>query len=158
MDEPRVDAAARTVRADAARVFAALLDPDALARWLPPSGMTGRFDAFEPRVGGSYRLVLTYDDPPAGSGGGKASADSDVVEARFTTIDPGERVVQAVEFLSDDPAYAGTMSMTWELEPRGDGTTRVEFRAENVPPGIAPEDHAAGLSSSLANLAAYVEA
>jgi uncharacterized protein YndB with AHSA1/START domain len=116
--------------------------------------MTGRFERFDARPGGSYRLVLTYAD--ASGAPGKASADSDVVEARFTDIVPGERVVQAVDFVSDDPAFAGTMTMTWAVTAAGAGT-RVDIVAEDVPDGISAADHAAGLSSSLANLAAYVE-
>jgi hypothetical protein len=61
-----------------------------------------------------------------------------------------------VDFVSDDPAYAGTMTMTWEVTAAGAGT-RVDIVAEDVPDGISAEDHAAGLASSLRNLAAYVE-
>jgi uncharacterized protein YndB with AHSA1/START domain len=150
----RVDTASRVVRAGRARVFAALVDADALVAWLPPEGMTGRVERFDPRPGGGYRLVLTLVDPS--SGRGKATADTDVVEARFVEIVPGERVVQAADFVSDDPAFAGTMTMTWELADEGDGT-RVQVRAEDVPTGISPEDHVAGMSSSLAHLAAYLE-
>ena len=134
-------------------VFAALVNPDALLAWLPPAGMTGRFERFDPRPGGTYRLVLTYDDPAEAPG--KATADSDVVEARFVDITAGERVVQAVDFVSDDPDFAGTMIMTWEVDEVSDGT-RVRITAENVPDGISAEDHAEGLSSSLTNLAAYL--
>ncbi|MDT7727921.1 MAG: hypothetical protein QOI21_4497 [Actinomycetota bacterium] len=136
------------------RVYAALVDPEALKTWLPPQGMSGKFDRFDARPGGSYRLVLTYAD--ASSSPGKATPDSDVVEARFVDIVPGARVVQAVEFVSDDPSYAGTMTMTWEVTAVDTGT-RVEIRADDVPDGISAEDHAEGLSSSLANLAAYFE-
>jgi len=136
------------------RVWAALVDPEALLVWLPPAGMTGRFERFDARPGGSYRMVLTYAD--ASGARGKATADSDVVEARFVDIVPGERVVQAVDFVSDDPAYAGTMTMTWEIAAVEAGT-RVDITAEDVPDGVSAEDHAAGLSSSLANLADYVE-
>jgi uncharacterized protein YndB with AHSA1/START domain len=134
-------------------VFAAMVDPEALATWLPPDGMSGRFDRFDARPGGSYRLVLTYDD--ASNAPGKATPDSDIVEARFVDVVPGARLVQAVDFVSDDPAHAGTMTMTWEITATGDGA-RVEFRAEDVPDGISAEDHAAGLRSSLANLASYL--
>jgi uncharacterized protein YndB with AHSA1/START domain len=151
---PRTDSASLLVRADRERVFAALVDPDALATWLPPGDMTGRFERFDARPGGSYRLVLAY---PEGSGGsGKTTSDTDVVEARFVEVDPPHRVRQEVDFVSDEPAFAGTMTMTWELSAASGGTM-VEIRAENVPPGISAEDHAAGLRSSLANLAAYVE-
>jgi hypothetical protein len=67
-----------------------------------------------------------------------------------------ERVVQEVDFVSDDPAFAGTMVMTWAVHP-SDHATRVEFIAELVPDGISAEDHASGMASSLKNLAAYLE-
>lgn len=149
----RSDTASRLIAASPARVYAALIDPEALTAWLPPEGMSGRFERFDARPGGSYRLVLTYTD--AASTTGKATADSDVVEARFVELVPGARVVLAVNFVSDDPANAGTMTMTWELAVVVGGT-RVDIRAENVPAGISAEDHAAGLASSLANLATYL--
>ncbi|MBB2914268.1 hypothetical protein FHS43_005580 [Streptosporangium becharense] len=64
--------------------------------------------------------------------------------------------MQAVNFVSDDPAQAGTMMMTWEVTAV-DHRTRVDFRADDVPVGIFADDHAAGLSSSLANLAEHLE-
>jgi len=100
-------------------------------------------------------MVLTYAD--ASTGQGKATADSDIVEARFIDVVPGVRVVQAVTFVADDPDLAGTMTMIWELTALEDGT-RVDIRADQVPAGISAEDHAAGLASSLANLASYVQA
>lgn len=136
------------------RVYAALVDPDALVAWLPPDGMSGRFERFDARPGGSYRMILTYAD--ASTAPGKATADSDVVEARFLDIAPGVRVVQAVDFVSDDPAFAGTMVMAWEVTAV-DAGTRVDIRADDVPAGISATDHAAGLASSLANLARYLE-
>jgi uncharacterized protein YndB with AHSA1/START domain len=151
---PRTDIASRVIAAPVGRVFAALVDPDALLVWLPPSGMTGRFERFDARPAGSYRLVLTYEDPAREPG--KATADSDIVEARFVDIVAGERVIQAVDFVSDDPAYAGTMTMTWEVEGAHDGTL-MRITAADVPDGISADDHAEGLASSLANLAAYVE-
>lgn len=151
---PRTDTASRLIAAPPANVYAAFVDPGALVAWLPPGGMSGRFERFDARPGGSYRLVLTYAD--ASDAPGKATADSDIVEARFVDVVPDERVVQAVDFVSDDPAFAGTMTMTWSVNAVDDGS-RVEFRADDVPDGISAEDHAAGLTSSLANLAAYVE-
>ena len=151
---PRTDTASRVIAASPDRVYAALIDPDALAAWLPPAGMSGRFERFDARPGGSYRMVLTYAD--ASTASGKATADSDIVEARFIDIVPGVRVVQAVTFVADDPGLAGTMTMTWEVTATDNGT-RVDIRADQVPSGISAEDHAAGLASSLANLAAHVE-
>jgi uncharacterized protein YndB with AHSA1/START domain len=78
------------------------------------------------------------------------------VDGRFVDLVPGSRVVQAVDFVSDDPAFSGTMTMTWELTAV-DAGTHVEIRAEDVPDGITAEDHAAGLTSSLANLAAFLQ-
>jgi uncharacterized protein YndB with AHSA1/START domain len=149
----RTDTASRTLRATPDEVYAALIDPDAIVRWLPPTGMTARLEQFDARPGGGYRMVLTHAD--ATGAAGKTTADSDVVDVRFIELEPDVRVVQAVDFKSDDPAFAGTMTMTWELVEAGDGA-RVEVRADDVPRGISAEDHAAGLASSLANLAAYL--
>jgi uncharacterized protein YndB with AHSA1/START domain len=98
--------------------------------------------------------VLTYKNGSPGSG--KATPESDIVEVRFLDLVPNVRVVQAVDFVSDDPSFAGTMTMTWELSADSVGT-RVEIRADNVPKGISREDHAAGMESSLTNLARFVE-
>ncbi|MFY7067027.1 SRPBCC family protein [Nocardiopsis changdeensis] len=152
MTEKRVDRGERRIAAPPGDVYRALLDPAALERWLPPEGMTGRMEHFDPRPGGGFRLTLTYREP----GRGKTDADTDVVEVGFADLVPGERVVQKAVFDSDDPAFAGTMTMTWALAPDGGGTV-VTVAAEDVPPGISAEDHAAGLASSLAQLAAFVE-
>lgn len=150
----RTDAASRIVAAPPDRVYRALVDPEALVMWLPPTGMSARLERFDLRPNGGFRMVLTYAD--ASSAPGKATADSDIVEARFVEIVPGARVVQAVDFVSDDPAFAGTMIMTWEVTA-AEGGSRVDIRADDVPVGISAEDHATGLASSLTNLASYVE-
>lgn len=142
------------VAAPPERVYAAFVNPEALAVWLPPQGMAARFERFDLRPGGSYRLVLTYADASAAQG--KATSDSDVVEARFVDVVPEERVVQAVDFVSDDPTFAGTMTMTWSVTAV-EGGTRVDITADDVPDGISAEDHQTGIRSSLANLASYVE-
>jgi uncharacterized protein YndB with AHSA1/START domain len=58
----RTVTASRIIAAPPDRVYAALVDPEALSAWLPPDGMSGRFERFDARPGGSYRLVLTYTD------------------------------------------------------------------------------------------------
>ncbi len=151
---PRTDRASLLVHADADRVFAALTDEGALTQWLPPKNMTGRFERFDMRTGGSYRLVLTYREPSGGAG--KTSTDEDVAEVRIARLDPGERIVQEVDFESDDPAFAGTMRMEWRIEAGSEGTT-VEIQATDVPDGIRADEHAEGITSSLANLAAYLQ-
>jgi uncharacterized protein YndB with AHSA1/START domain len=150
---PRTDRASRVIAAPVGRVFDALVNRDALLAWLPPRGMTAKFERFDPRPGGSYRLVLTYIDPADSRG--KSSADSDIVEARYIDIVSDVRVVQAVDFVSDGPGFAGTMTMTWTVAAV-DGGTRAEITADHVPDGISADDHAAGLTSSLENLATYV--
>jgi len=150
----RSDCASRVISAPLDRAFDALVDRGALETWLPPDGMTGRFERFDPTPGGSYRLILTYTDP--NRAGAKTTADSDIVEVRYVDIVPNDRVVQAVDFVSDDPAYAGTMTMTWAVRTTDNGTL-VEFIADDVPVGISAEDHSAGMNSSLENLALYLD-
>ncbi|SFT43869.1 Uncharacterized conserved protein YndB, AHSA1/START domain [Mesorhizobium sp. YR577] len=150
----RTDKASRIVTASPATVYNAFVDPAALVEWLPPKGMIARIETFEPKAGGHYRMALTYDAPDP-SVRGKASEDTDIVEGRFVELVPNDRVVQIVTFESDDPAFAGEMKMTWSLRPVAGGT-EVSIVCENVPEGISAEDHAAGLSSTLDNLAEFV--
>jgi uncharacterized protein YndB with AHSA1/START domain len=98
-------------------------------------------------------MMLTY--PDASVSRGKSTPDADIVEARFIELVPGARVVYAVDFVSDDPAYNGTMTMTWEMTP-ADGGTRVDITADNVPDGISAKDHATGMISSLDKFAEYL--
>src|SRR6186997_1914663 len=97
---PRTDRASRVIDAPVDRVFHALVDREALETWLPPAGMTARFEQFNAAPGGSYRLILTYTDPADARG--KSSADSDIVEARYVDSAVNDRVLQAVDFVSDD--------------------------------------------------------
>lgn len=150
----RTDEAELHIRASPAEVFSALSTPDSVTRWLPPEGMTGRIDHWDLRTGGTYRLVLTYRDPSGAPG--KSSPDEDVVEGRFVEVAPDARLVQEIEFESDDPRFAGVMRMTWAVTAGGDGSD-VVFRAEEVPDGISAADHIEGLTSSLRNLAALLE-
>lgn len=151
----RVDSASRIIAASPAEIYRAHMDPQALASWLPPEGMKGRIDRFEPRVGGTYRMVLTYEQP-SHAAQGKTTDDADVVEGRFVELIPDRLIAQVVKFESDDPAFAGEMKITWTFTAVSGGA-EVTVRCENVPTGIRPEDHAAGLASSLENLAAYCE-
>jgi hypothetical protein len=116
--------------------------------------MSRRFERFDARPGRSYRLLLPYTD--ASTAPGKTTADSDIVEARLIELVPGVQAVQAVDFVSDDPRQRRHHGHDLGAH-RCDAATRVGIRAEHVPAGISAEDHAAGLSSSLANLAALLE-
>lgn len=149
----RTDRSSIVIPAARERIYAALLDPSALETWLPPDNMRGRVLEFDARPGGVFRMELTYLDGTRG----KSAEHSDVTEVTFVELVPGERIVQRVVFDSEDPSFAGTMTMTWSLLETGDGT-RVEIRADDVPPGISPEDHASGLAASLSNLASYLSA
>lgn len=151
----RTDRACRIIAASPETLYRAFIDPDKLSSWLPPKGMSAQIHVFEPRIGGRYRMSLVYEGT-ADHTRGKSSADEDIVEGEFVLLEPNERVVQRVTFASDDPSFAGTMTMTWSLAA-APGGTEVTIVCEDVPPGIRKEDHDVGLRSSLENLAAFTE-
>lgn len=136
-------------------VFRAFVDPESVMAWLPPGNMSGRALEYEFHEGGRYRIELTYAGDSQTSPG-KTSARTDVSSGRFLAVEPEKRIVQSVEFESDDAAFAGEMLLSWSFEAVRDGT-RVTITAENVPPGISEADHQAGLQSSLGNLARFLE-
>ena len=142
------------LNAPRARVYRALLDPEAVARWMVPEGMTSRIHVFEPREGGAFRISLTYDAP---TGNGKTTAQADTHHGRFLALIPDEKVVEAVEFETADPALQGEMTITITLSDAGAGTDLVAVH-DDLPPGLSPADNEMGWRSSLAKLAALVEA
>lgn len=149
-------AASRTVNASPEAVFAAFMNPDALAAWMPPGEMTGAVHAFDGRVGGGYSMSLYY--PPDTEGApGKAAAHEDRVEVRFLEIAPPSHIVEAVTFVADDPAYGGVMTHTITLEPVPGGATHVTLAFTGLPPGVRPEDNDEGASQSLEQLARWLE-
>src|SRR6187397_1162245 len=91
--------ARRHVNAPRESVYRALLDPDAVATWMVPNGMTSHVHAFDAREGGAFRISLTYDAP---SGTGKTSAHTDTYYGRFVKLAPAEQVVEVVEFETAD--------------------------------------------------------
>jgi uncharacterized protein YndB with AHSA1/START domain len=152
----RTDSASRVIRAAPQSLYQALLDPVAVAAWRPPQGMKAEIYAFDAREGGRFRMALVYEAADQQPMRGKTSETADLVEGRFVTLIPDERVVEAVRFESDDPAFSGEMTITTTLTPV-DGGTQVMIVCENVSPGIRAADHQAGLASTLANLAAFTE-
>jgi uncharacterized protein YndB with AHSA1/START domain len=100
-----------------------------------------------------YRMELRHPDHSVSQG--KTTSNTDVIEGRFVELVPNESVVWAVNFVSDDPGYDNTMIMRWDVATI-DGGTRVRITADNVPDVVAAEDHAEGMSSSLAKLANYL--
>jgi uncharacterized protein YndB with AHSA1/START domain len=145
----------RFIKAPSEILYRAFTDPSALAFWLAPGDMTGKVHEFDARVGGGYRMSLFY--PPAEQVyRGKTSEREDRFTARFLELTPPKRIVEAISFDSDDPAFSGLMLMVITFEERNAGT-EVTIMFENLPPGIRPEDNEAGSRSSLEKLARYVE-
>jgi len=119
-----------------------------------PTGMTSHVDTFEPREGGPFRISLTYDAP---SGTGKTTAQTDTFHGRFVKLVTNEQVVEVVEFETADPALQGEMTIKIALAD-ADGGTDVVAVHDGLPPGLSTADNEAGWRSSLAKLAALVEA
>lgn len=145
----------RIIKAGRNIIYQAFLDQDSVARWLPPNNMTGEVHVFEPREGGKFDMTLTYIDPKQ-SPAGKTSENTDTVKGQFVKLVPNETIVQAFEFDSEDPEYAGEMTITWTLKDVGDAT-EVTTLCENIPKGVRLEDNETGSRESLAHLAAFVE-
>jgi uncharacterized protein YndB with AHSA1/START domain len=142
------------VRAPRAAVYRALIDGQAVATWMVPTGMSSQVHAFEAREGGSFRISLTYDAP---TGTGKTSAQTDTYHGRFVKLVPDEQVVEVMEFETADPAMLGEMTISFRLADAEDGGTEIHALHEGVPAGVSAEDNEAGWRSSLGKLAALVE-
>lgn len=130
-------------------VYRAFSEPGAIEQWIAPSGMIARMIYFDFREGGLYRMRLTYIDTKLGHG--KTSDDSDEFNVEFLSLIEGKLIDQRVVFKTATPSFSGPMRMIWSFKDVAGGT-RVSIRAENVPTGINPQDHAEGLNSTLNNL------
>ena len=144
----------RRIEAPRTKVYGALIDADAIAKWKVPTGMTSHIHAFEAREGGRFRISLTYD---AQTGTGKTSAHTDTYHGRFVQLVPNERVVEVDEFETADPAMRGEMTITITLRDADDGGTELIAVHDGVPPGVSAADNEAGWQSALTRLAALVE-
>jgi uncharacterized protein YndB with AHSA1/START domain len=145
----------RIIKALRKTIYQAFLDPEAVSSWLAPDTMRGRVHTFDPREGGQFRISLTYQNP-GDSQRGKTAGDTDTYHGRFVKLVPYEKIVEVIEFESQEPEFAGEMTMTVMLADV-DGGTEVSLLYENVPTGIRPEDNEAGSRQSLQKLAALVE-
>ncbi|MDA4125097.1 MAG: SRPBCC family protein [Thaumarchaeota archaeon] len=143
----------RRVNATRERIYRALVDPIAIAKWRAPNGMTMRVHSFEAREGGPFRISLEYDDPTSK---GKTSARTDTYHGRFVKLVPNEQVVEVDEFESMDPALAGEMTITITLVGAG-GSTDVIGIHEGLPPGVSTADNEQGWRMALGKLAKMVE-
>lgn len=150
----RTDTASRVIMAEPQTIYQAFLNPKLLVSWLPPKGMSGHIDNFDPREGGTYNMTLTYEEDQPSSG--KTLENTDVYQGKFLELVPDKRIVQLVIFDSESPDFTGEMIQKWILESIAEGT-RVTIICENVPNGIRKEDHDLGLKSTLENLAIFVE-
>jgi uncharacterized protein YndB with AHSA1/START domain len=142
------------INAPRSRVYSALVDAEAIAKWKVPAGMTCHVHSFEGREGGTFRISLTYDAP---TGTGKTTPSTDTYHGRFVQLVPGERVVEVNEFETTDPALRGEMRATITLADT-DGGTEVMAVHEGLPRGLSAADNEAGWRMALAKLAALVEA
>ena len=143
----------RQIRAPRAAVYRALVEPDAVAVWMVPTGMTSVVHAFDAREGGAFRVSLTYDAPTTT---GKTSAQTDTYHGRFVRLAPDSQVVQVLEFETEDPAMRGEMTVTMTLADR-DGGTEITAVHDGLPPGLPPADNETGWRMSLEKLAELVE-
>lgn len=134
----------RVLRAPADRVYKAFLDPDAMAKWLPPHGYTGKVHQMQPEVGGSYKMSFTHF----------ASGRSHSFGGRFVELAPSERL--RYTDTSDDPNLAGEMQTTVTLRPVAFGTELTVVQ-EGLPDVIPVEACYLGWQESLTLLAQLVE-
>ena len=135
----------RVLRATPQRVYRAFLDADAMAKWLPPNGFTGKVHQLEPKVGGTHRMSFTnFTTGKSQSFGGS-----------YLELLPPERIRYTDKF--DDPNLAGEMQTTITLKQVSCGT-ELNIVQEGVPAVIPPEACYLGWQESLTLLAKLVEA
>ncbi len=135
----------RVLRATPERVYRAFIDPDAMAKWLPPNGFTGKVHNMDARVGGSYRMSFTnFTTGRAHSFGGE-----------FLEVVPNERLRYTDRFDAAGPP--GEMQTTVVLKQVSCGT-ELSVMQEGIPEAIPQEACYLGWQESLMLLAQLVEA
>jgi len=135
----------RVLRAAPERVYKAFLDPEAMAKWLPPNGFTGKVHHMEAKVGGSYKMSFTnFATRKSHSFGGK-----------YIELTPNECIRYSDAF--DDPNLPGEIQATITLKKVSCGT-ELNIVQEGVPDVIPVEACYLGWQESLTLLAKLVEA
>ncbi|AWV08534.1 SRPBCC family protein [Marilutibacter maris] len=134
----------RVLRAPPERVYRAFLDADAMAKWLPPHGFTGKVHELDARVGGSYRMSFSN----FGTGHSHAFGGT------YLELVPNERIRYDDRF--DDPNLPGQMETTVTLKAVACGT-ELQVTQTGIPAAIPTEFCYAGWQESLALLAHLVE-
>lgn len=142
------------LNASRAVVYRAFLDAAAVRTWMVPDGMTAEVHEFDPRVGGRFRISLTYDQPGAQ---GKTTARTDTHHGRFVRLVPDECIVELVVFETDDATLRGEMTISVTLADNPAGGTDLHAVHDGLPPGLSPDDNEMGWRLSLAKLARLVE-
>ena len=138
----------RVLRGTPERVYRAFLDPDAMAKWLPPYGFTGKVHHVEAKVGGTHKMSFTnFTSGKSHSFGGK-----------YLELMPNERIRYTDKF--DDPNLPGEMhvTVTFKKVMTGGGGTELNIEQAGIPDMIPPEMCYLGWQESLALLALLVEA
>ncbi len=134
----------RIIRAPPERVYKAFLDPEAMAKWLPPKGFTGKVTSLDARVGGGYKMAFTnFGTGSSSSFGG-----------RYLELTPHTRIRYTNRF--DSPGMPGEMTTTIDLRKVLAGT-EVTIVQEGVPAQIPTEFATMGWQESLDQLMALVE-
>lgn len=135
----------RVLRASPDKVYRAFIDPDAMVKWLPPNGFTGRVHQMDAKVGGEYKMSFTnFTSGHGHSFGGK-----------YLELAPNERLRYTDRF--DDPNLPGEMTTTVTLKKVSCGT-ELNIVQEGLPEVIPPEACCLGWQESLTLLAKLVEA
>ena len=135
----------RVLRATPERIYRAFLDPDAMAKWLPPNGFTGKVHQLDAKVGGTYKMSFTnFTTGTSHSFGGT-----------YLELTPNERLRYTDKF--DDPNLPGEMQTTITLKQVFCGT-EVKITQDGIPAAIPVEACYLGWQESLALLAKLVEA
>lgn len=134
----------RVLRTAPDKLYRAFLDPDAMCKWLPPNGYTGKVHAMDAVVGGAWRMSFTNF----------ATGHSHAFGGRYLELVPNERLRYTSEF--DDPELPGTMRTTISLKKVSCGTELIAIQ-EGIPQGIPPEACYLGWQESLALLASLVD-
>jgi uncharacterized protein YndB with AHSA1/START domain len=135
----------RVVRAPPERIYRAFLNPDAMAKWLPPNGFTGKVHQMDARVGGTYRMSFTNFATGRGHSFG----------GHYLELVPHERIRYTDHF--DDPNLKGEMQTTVTLKTVSGGT-ELSIAQEGLPDVIPLEACYLGWQESLSLLAKLVEA
>jgi len=141
------------INAPRERVYRALIDANAIAKWKVPDGMSCSVHSFDAREGGAFRVSLMYDTP---AGVGKTIANTDTYHGYFLKLVPNERIVEIDEFETADPKLHGKMRITITLYDKYGGTELVAVH-EHLPTGVSIADNETGWRMALGKLAALVE-